>query len=466
MISELLLLQKFLLIAMAIPLVDIGLKFTKNRTKLATGKLGSIKDMGKLRGTDGLILSKKFQLNFKKVMEGVVIIAPTGEHKSTSIMIPNLLNNEFPKCSLICADPKGELYRITKDYQRSIGREPILFEPLGNNSHYNPLENCEDFTEVRELASSLIQNGGLALQLATGKSGGGDSFFENSCIPIFTAALLHSKTIPEAVKFLINTPILKMIEILGMNTNEDIKTQFNIFMASAESPKTMSSIMSTLLTNLQLFTDHKIINTLSSSDFKPLDLRDRPITLYIKYDATKGDYLSPFLSVFYSQLINKIMYGKGLPVLFFLDEFQNIGRLNNFAQTVAVSRSENIGFIVCLQNLVKIHDIYGKNNAKTILNNLKTKCILPSISDDEALTYISNLADDTEIPTESISENRITHSKTTRKLITQGEVRRLEDDEILIIAHNKNAFKDKQNVYYSEEGDPKTIYERRLEALK
>ncbi len=292
--------------------------------------------------------------------------------------------------------------------------------------------------------------------MATGRSGGSTEW-ENMAVPLFTAALLNSKTISEAVKFLINTPPVELPEILGNNKNPDIREQFNIFMSSAGSPKTMSSITSTLLTNLQLFTDHNIIKSTSSSTFIPTDFRKTPIALYIKYDEVKSNYLAPFLSVFYTQLINKIMYANGLPTLFLLDEFQNSGKINNFEQIAAVCRSRQVGFLVCLQNLVKIYDIHGKNNATTILNNLKTKCILPSLTDLEALNYISNLCGDTEIKIDNINGGKKSYSKTTRRLFTGDEVRRIPDDEILIIAHNKLPFLDNQNTYYTQEKYTKNI---------
>jgi len=450
MLPELLLIQKLLALALTIPLVDCALKLKKNKNKLATSKLGGIKDMGRLNGTDGMILSKNFQLNFKKTLEGVCVIAPTGEGKTTSLFLPNLLSNHLPKSSIIIADPKGEQYELSHLYQESIGRKCVLFEPLGVNAKYNPLEHCENFTEVRELASNLIQNGSLALRLAGGGSAG-DSTWENMSIPIFTAALLNSKTINEALTFLIDTPLLKQIEILGNNANKDIRQQFAIFMSSGGSPKTMSSIISTVLSSLQLFTDHNIIISTSESDFKPTDLREQPIALYIKFDESKANYLSPFLSVFYTQLIDKIMYNEGLPVIFMLDEAQNTGRISNLAQIVATGRSRGLGFMICLQNLVRLYDIYGKNNTTTILNNLKCKVVLPSISDYEALNYLSSLCGDREVDTISKNDKNTNTSKTVKKLFTADEIRRIEDDKLLIIAHNKLPFLDKQNLYYTQE---------------
>ena len=439
--AEFAMIQKLLWLAMCIPAIDLALIFRKNRQKLATSRLGSQKDLGKLLGTDGLIVSNNFQLSFKKTLEGIVVVAPTGEGKTTSIFLPNLLSNDLPKGSKIISDPKGELFTLTSEYQRSIGNQPILFEPLGNSAKYNLRENCEGLTEVRELASNLIINGG------SGKSG---NEWESMSIPLFTSALLYSKNISQALKLIINTPFPELVELLCNNKNEDVAEQFRIFMASAGSPKTMSSIMSTLLTSLQLFTDHKIINSTSNSDFKPINLRNKPITLYIKYDTSKSEYLAPFLSVFYTQLIDKIMHSKGLPVLFMLDEFQNVGKINNFEGTVSVCRNEKVGFLVCIQNISKLYDIYGENDATTILNNLKVKAILPSISDFKTLSYISTLCGDKEVETESITGDKITKSTTVEKLFTSDEIRRLEDNTVLLVCHNKLPFLDNQNIYYTQ----------------
>jgi len=449
MLPEFLIAQKLLLLALTINLTDLALKLRTNKNKLATSRLGTNKDMGRLRGTDGLILSKDFQLNFKKTLEGVCVIGPPGEGKTTSIFLPNLLSNHLPVCSIVIADPKGEQYELTSEYQRSINRTPILFEPLGDNAKYNPLDHCNNFTEIRDLAQSLIQNGDLSITQATGKSSGGADWLAMAT-PLLTAALLENKTISQAIKFLINSTPDQLIEKLGKSNNEDTREQLRIFLSSSGSPKTMSSILSTLLTNLQLFTDHKIINNTSKSDFAPTDLRKGPIALFIKYDEAKSNYLAPFLSIFYSQLIEKIMYCEGIPVLFFLEELQNVGKISNFPQIAATGRSKEVGFLVCLQNLVKLHDIYGKNNAITILNALKCKCILPSISDLEALEYISNLCGDKEVPTESTSGDKKTRSITTRKMFTADEVRRIEDNKILLICHNKLPVLHEQNTYYNQ----------------
>jgi len=130
-----------------------------------------------------------------------------------------------------------------------------------------------------------------------------------------------------------------------------------------------------------------------------------------------------------------------------LDEFQNIGKIANFEDTISVCRAEEVSFLVCLQNISKLYEIYGENNATTILNNLKSKIVLPSISDPKTLNYVSSLCGDTEINIEVPNGDKTTHSKKIKKLFTPDEVRRIDDNKVLIIAHNKLPFLDDQNYY-------------------
>lgn len=414
----------------------------QRKNKLGTAKLKL--ERGKLTGKDGFILSKNFQLNFKKSCENVVVIAPPGEGKTRSFFIPNLKNDYFPKSSIVIPDPKGKLYEATAEYQKKIGRKIILYEPLGSGARYNPLEHCKDFTEVRQLAVNILENA----QLASGTDVKNSEWISMSA-PLLTAALLHEKTISDALDLIIfnNEQTLNSI---FLNSSTEAKKQFLIFKTSLRSEGTTDSIRSTLATSLALYADPHLIKNTSKSDFSGEELREEPTALYIRYDTAKAKYLAPYLGIFYTQLIEKVMYAyedKKLPVIFLMEELQNLGKIQNLENILAVSREYSMPFMCCLQNVAKLNNIYGKDNTMTILNCLKTKCILPSLSDLEALKYISDLCGETEI---IIERGRSKTTKQSRKLFTVDEIRRLSnnnknsDDTVLIVAHNKLPFIDKQ----------------------
>lgn len=405
--------------------------------KVATAKKVNPKNMGKLRGTDGIKVSKNFQLNFKKSCEGVLVIAPPGEGKTSSVNIPNLLTDDFPESSIIIGDRKGELFNKTAKYQESIGRKVMVFEPLGGKISYNALANCKKFAEVRYLASNILNNAELALQLEHNRPSGSSEWI-NMAIPLLTACMLVSKDIPSAVLMIVYNTEEEIFSDILKTGNKEALEQFKLYQSSGKSEKTMASIKSTLLNNVALFIDPELTARIQNNDFTAEMLRKQPIALYVKY--SNSTYLAPFLSIFYSQLINQIRDTDGIPVIFNLDEFQNLGRIN-LIETLALCRDRQMAFILTVQNMARLNTIYGPDNTMTILNSLKTKCVMPSISDTTALKYLSELCGQEQIEIEGIK---------TKPLFTSHELRTLADGKVLIIAHNKDVFIDEQNTYFKQ----------------
>lgn len=428
--------------------IDLSLKLINiGNCKLATAKLGKKKDFKSLLGKDGIQLSQNYQLSEKYDYEGVAIIAPTGSYKTTSHHVPNLLQNDI-KGSIIINDPKGELWKLTHKYQEKIGRKTILFKPLDKYGvHYNPLRECENVREVMQLAQSLLINGSYTYEILTGKKTNSTEWLQMSQ-SLFTAALLYKKTtIQDALLFIINSDDNTIDETLS-NADRNTRIQYNIFKTSLQSPKTMSSIKITLASALTLFTDELPI---SRTDFRAEDLRSTPTALYISYPENMSAYISPFMACFYSQFIAKLinLYDKNsLPITLLLDEFANLGQLNNFSQNVSTGRSRKICFDICLQSKTQLKQLYGEDNAESILNNLKTKIVLPGLSDVPTLNYISDLCGYSEV---KLKDDQGHMHITSKKLFTPHEVRTLDDNKVMLIMRNKNPVLDIQNIYFKQD---------------
>lgn len=445
----------------------VYLLFFKKETEsnnLGSAKIGQVKNLSGLTGNDGMLLSKKVQLSSNACFEHIAIIGPTGSGKSSTFFIPNLLNLP-PKASMVISDPKGELYQKTKAYNESIGRKCILFAPLEpqHSLKYNPLEIANSVTEVREIAQNLLINGANAIALATGKASGGDSEWTNMAVPLWTAALLFCKTeggelgtINAALNLILDTD-QKQLEMIFENSTADVRAQYNIFKQAAGSEKTASSIKTVLASNLQLFTDPSLASVTEKSEFHPYVLKDEPTAIYIMCPERRSSYASPFMSVFYSQVINKIMEYKGndLPIYMMLDEFANIGVIPNFGQLAATCRSRKLSLTVGIQGIEQLHQNYGKENGDSILNNLKSKIFYPGLAPATA-QVASQLCGFTTVATESKSEGKDKNSKSTstsyqrRELLDADEIRRLPGDEILLVIHNREPIIDKQNKYYQD----------------
>lgn len=435
----------------------------KNSTK-ATGELKGYRELQDIIGDDGIMLSDNVRLDSKYDFEHVAFIAPTGAGKTTREYFPNLLDKNI-KGSIIQVDPKGELYEATSTFQRDVcGRKVYKFSPLEpyESEQYNLLEQCEDETEVMELATSLIMNGALSLELMTGKKSGGIEWLQMA-EPLLTSALLFVKdlgepynTIEYAFKMLIDNSTGVLAAILGENENPSVVTQFNIFKTVATSENTAGSIKVTLASNIKLFTDKKINAVGSRTTFTADDFRKEPSILYITFPERKSNYLAPFIAPFFNQFIDKLIGAynhKSQPVHLFIDEFPSIGMINNMSTYCATVRSRKISFMLCMQSITQLYQTYGRENGKAILNNLKTKVFLPGISDVDTLQYVESLCGKAEITSfsKSTTENKTTTNESTiiKNVINQDEVRRINSEKCLILTSNKQPVLDTQTPYFA-----------------
>lgn len=449
--------------------------FMKTKTdKLATGEIISSKDIRDITGDTGLILSKDIQLKEKFDYEGSVTFGPTGSGKTTSFFFPNLLSNNI-KGSIIVTDPKGELFKLTSKYQEKVCKRKVLkFSPLepGESERYNLLTSCKDNSEVVELASTLLFNGSLSIELATGKKTGGAEWVQMA-EPLLAAALLYAKeleypfnNIEFAFKLIINLDTEQLESVIRSSNNLDAITQFNIFKTVGGADRTEGSIKITLASNLKLFTDNRVNAAGVRNTFNIEELRRTPTIIYVCYPENKSSYLAPFIAPFFSQAINKLIDEytvDSIPIHLFFDEFGNIGMLNNMSINAATIRSRNISMNICLQSITQLYQVYGRENGKAILNNLKTKIALPGLSDIETTNYLSNLCGNKEITicNTNSNKNSTTHSysKVKIKLFEDSELRCLEDNQLLLITSNKQPILTTQNRYYENNIYTNNIYE-------
>lgn len=449
------------------------LKKLQKVSKLATGHLITSNDIDDITGDTGLILSNDIQLKEKYDYEGSMTIAPTGAGKTTSFHIPNLLSNNI-QGSIIVTDPKGELFKLTSKYQEKIcGRKVLKFSPLDPiaSERYNLLTSCKDNSEIVELASTLLFNGALSIELATGKKTGGAEWIQMS-EPLLAAALLYAKgleypfnNIEFAFKLLINLTTEQLDLLFSNSQNMDCITQWKIFKVVGGADRTEGSIKITLASNMKLFTDNRVNAVGIDTTFNIENFRKEPTILYVTYPENKSPYLAPFIAPFFSQCMSKLIEGyadESLPIHMMFDEFGNIGMLSNMSINVATIRSRQISMNICLQSITQLYQVYGRENAKAIMNNLKTKMILPGLSDIETTNYISNLCGNKEITVCNTNVNKQnstkSYSKTKVKLFEDSEIRCLEDNQILIITSNKQPILSIQERYYENDKYKNNIF--------
>lgn len=435
-----------------------GIIINKKPKQLATSKLATIKDFKDITGEDGVLLGKRMRLSANHSFSHVLLTGVTGSGKSSSFFIPNLVS--IPNASFVVTDPKLELFAKTAMANLKQGKRVLVFSPFKDDTlRYNPLSLCRNETEIRELAQSLLVNGNAAVEAATGQKAGGGEWV-NMATPLLAAFLIYVKMLgapKDTISYALNLIIENDLETLTFmieDSNPVAEKQFNIFLQSAGSEQTAASIKTVLATNLQMFIDPLVEKITSVNEITPEMLREHPTALYVGVPEHRSDFMSPLMAPFYSQMIGRLIEIPGVPIFFFLDEFANIGVVNNIDKYLATIRSRSMSISLGIQSINQLKQRYGEETSGTILDNLKTKLILPGSSYQTA-QYYSQLIGSEEISTFGTSDSRgdksFSESKTKRELFSADELRRLPDGKVLIVTDNKNPFIDDQNRYYENQ---------------
>ena len=429
---------------------------------LASGYVANNKELKGMLDSKGVILSNDIKISNNYSNEGIIIYGPTGSGKSSSFFIPNLLNTEI-EGSIIVTDLKGELYNKTSYFQKNICKRRIIkispLEPF-ESERYNLLSNCKNAQCIAELATNLLVNGSLSIEMATGKKTGGPEWLQMS-EGLLTSVLIYANSleypfnnISFALKLLISCDIESLEKIIISSAIPEAIEYFNIFKMVMGADRTEGSIKITLASNLKLFLDNDISLIDSETTFNIRDLRKIPTIIYICYPGNKSYYLAQYTACLFSHFFNDLSYmrkNENLKINFMLDEFANIGFIPNMNINAAMLRSENISICICLQSNSQLVNIYGKNISNSIINNLKTKIVYPGISDIETLNYISSLAGEREIT--------VNNNKTKIKNFENYQVRILKNNEVLIITSNKNPIVSAQERYYKSDKYINNIHE-------
>jgi type IV secretory pathway TraG/TraD family ATPase VirD4 len=151
--------------------------------------------------------------------------------------------------------------------------------------------------------------------------------------------------------------------------------------------------------------------------------------------------------VVHTLLLYQLCEGEGelpSPVALLLDEFAQVGRIPKFPNTIAVARGRAVSLVLGIQSLAQLDALYGKAGAEVIRTNCCTKVVLPGLDYDTA-EHISKALGDTTVRQEYQSRKpdgwlvtSYTYGEhhSQRRLLTADEVRRIGDDEALLIVAN------------------------------
>ncbi len=406
-------------------------------------------------GEDGVVLGRLDRRHLRHDgPEHVLCFAPTRSGKGVGLVIPSLLT--WPG-SAIVHDIKGENWQLTAGWRARIG--PVLrFDPTNEASAaYNPLlevrRGAREVRDVQNIADILVDPDGQLERR---------SHWEKTSHSLLVGAILHvlyageDKTLAGVATFLSDPGRGIKATLNAMLHTPHLGDRPHPVVAQAarellnKSPNECSGVLSTAMSFLGLYRDPVVAAATSRCDWRIADLvtGERPVTLYLVVPPSDISRTKPLVRLILNQIGRRLtedLEGTALQnrLLFMLDEFPALGRLDFFETQLAFMAGYGLKAFLIAQSLNQIEKAYGQNNA--ILDNCHVRVAFATNDERTAKRLSDALGTTTELRAMKnyaghrlspwLGHLMVSRQETARALLTPGEIMQLpSDDEIVLVS--------------------------------
>lgn len=302
--------------------------------------------------------------------------APTRSGKGTSAIVPNLLT--YPG-SVLVIDPKGENAAITARRRRELGQTVHVLNPWGlcglESAAFNPLDFVanappeEAYDNARLVADALVLPGASS-----------DAYWTEEAKSLLTGMILYVCTAEG------ETPTLGRVRALLTLHREDfvaLLARMSVSEAAAglvaraanrqlqKADREASSVVSMAQQSTDIFDSPNIARVTEHSTFSFADLKASPTSVYLVLPSARipsyGRWLRLMVSMALTALTT-VEQEPERPVLFLLDEFAALGRLQSVETAYGLLAGFGVQLWAFVQDLAQLEDLYGRRWQSFIAN--------------------------------------------------------------------------------------------------
>ena len=393
----------------------------------------------------------------------ICVFGASGTMKSRAIIRPYLFQSIKRGESVICSDPKGELYSDTAELFRRSGYTVRVFN-LVNPAHsdsWNCMSGLDGDTMMAQILTNVIISN-------TGK-GRPDHFWDNGEGNLLKSLILYidqdpsrspdAKHLPAVYQMLTQHTEKTLGNLFDrLSITHPAKAPYNLFAQASDTVK--AGIVLGLGTRLQVLQNQAIRNITSKSE---LDLSEpgKSKCAYFVILSDQENSTEFISSLFFSILFIKLTrYADSLPnqrckipVNVVFDEFNNIGQLDTYPRRLSVVRSRLIQVCHVVQSLAQFKNRYPDEQWAEIIGNCDTQIML-GCTEEQTAEYFSARSGDMTVDINStmtvkqsiaiaqvIPQYRHTAGTGKRRLLTPDEVLRIPNDEMLIIIRGEKVLR-------------------------
>ena len=410
---------------------------------------------GMLLGQDkkGYLISEGYQ--------HTLLFAPTGSGKGVGFVIPNLL---FWEDSVVVHDIKLENYELTSGWRAKKGQQVFVWSPAdpdGNTHCYNPIDWVSNkpgqmVDDVQKIASLIMPE---------------KEFWNNEARSLFVGVVLYLiadknkvKSFGEVVRTMRSDDVVYNLAVVLDTMGNEIHpvAYMNIAAFLQKADKERSGVISTMNSNLELWSNPLIDTATASSDFNVLEFKKKLTTVYVGLTPDNLKRLQPLMQVFYQQATEFL--SRKLPsdeepygVMFMIDEFPTLGKMEQFMTGIAYFRGYHVRLFLIIQDTQQLKGIYEEHGMNLFLSNF-TYRVTFAANNYETANLISQLCGNKTV--EQVSQNKpkfldfnpasrsLSVSNTQRALLLPQEVINLPRDEQILLIESSPPIKSNKIKYY------------------
>ena len=380
-----------------------------------------------------------------------LLFAPTGSGKGVGFAIPNCV---FWEESLVCHDIKLENFNASAGWRENHLKQTVYCwvpADIEGKSHcYNPMEWISNkpgqmVDDVQKLANILLPK---------------QEFWTNEARTLLVGIVLYliadpqkPKTFGEVVRT-IRSDDFSYLCAVALDTLGDVIHPIGYMNLAAflqKADKERSGVVSTLNSGLELWGNPIIDATTSKSDFNFTKMKEVPTTVFVGLTPDNIQRLKPLMCMFYQQATAFMSQHLPLPsekygVLFLMDEFPTVGKLEQFLAGIAYFRGYHVKLFLIVQDVQQLKGTYEDSGMNSFLSNSTYRITFAANNIDTA-KLISELIGNQTVESTSGSKSKwfavnssggsTSISQVQRALLMPQEVLNLSrDDEIILIEAN------------------------------
>lgn len=395
----------------------------------------------------------------------LLTFAPTRAGKGVGVVLPNLLTADR---AILCVDPKGENARIAARARTRFGPVNVV-DPFGVSGRpaaaYNPLAALDPFGEDLAEEAALIAE---AL-VCDPPEQVGEAHWNEEAKALIAGVILHVVTHPPeggatlaTVRDLLTAAPARFaatLKAMQASPAADglVARAANRHLGKAD--REAAGVLSCAQRHTHFLDSRRITESLARADFAFEDLREQRATVFLVLPPERLAGHARWLRLLVAQALHALARqaprdgrpNRQPPILFLLDEFATLGRLEPLAQAYGLMAGYGVQLWAILQDLHQLKALYGARHGTFLANAAVTQVF--NVADIDTAQWVSRTlgaATETFIAQGSSANTGQSRSmqggstssghgrswseqRVRRDLLTPDEVMRLPDDLMLVL---------------------------------